>query len=298
MDKRLEQLEKQYESIQIPAQLDDMVRATILQHKQKKHVWRKWGLGSVAAVAIFTACINVSPVMAKSLSEVPVLGNVVDVLTWRTYTVEKDQYSAHITVPEIGLSEGDQISATLNEKYRQEAEALYEQFMNDMKDMEAVGEGGHLGVDSGYEVMTDTDQLLAISRYTVNTVASSSTVIQYDTIDKHNQLLLTLPSLFKNDQYIEIINTYVKEQMIAQMKESNLDKVYWVADSGLPEDEIMLIDPFTSISPEQSFYITAEGELVIAFDKYEVAPGYMGNPTFEIPSELLQNVLVSNEYIH
>ena len=295
MDKHLEQLEKQYESVQIPEQLDDTVRSTIAQHRRKKYIGRKWGLGSVAAALLFTACLNVSPVMAKSLSDIPMLGSVVSVLTWKTYTVDKDKFSANIDVPEIENSGSDQVSAMLNEKYKQEAEALYDQFMIDMKEMEASG-GGHLGVDSGYEVITDTEQLLTISRYTVNTVASSSTVIKYDTIDKQNELLLTLPILFKNDQYVQIISENVKEQMQQQMIDTNSDKMYWIANAGIADEA--LVDLFTTIDPGQDFYITKDGKLIIAFDKYEVAPGYMGNPTFEIPSELLEDVLVSDQYIH
>lgn len=298
MNKRLEQLQKQYESVQIPEQLDEMVRSTITQHQKKntKRTWLKWSLGSAAALTIFTASLNLSPVMANSLSGVPVLGDVVDVLTWKTYTVERDQYSAHIKVPEIQNDQQSGITAQLNEKYRKEAEELYDQFMIDMSGMEQIPEGGHLGVDSGYEVITDTDQLLSISRYVVNTVASSSTVIKYDTIDKKQELLLSLPILFKNDQYVSIISNYIIEQMKTEMKETNMDKTYWVADAGLQDEN--LSELFTSIKPDQNFYITAEGKLVIAFDKFEVAPGYMGTPTFEIPSELLQDVLVSDEYIH
>ncbi|HIW31877.1 MAG TPA: DUF3298 domain-containing protein [Candidatus Paenibacillus intestinavium] len=295
MDKHLEQLEKQYESVQIPEQLDVTVRSTIAQHRRKKYIGRKWIFGSIAAALLFTTCLNVSPVMAKSLSDIPVLGNVVSVLTWKTYTVDKDKYSANIDVPEIENSGSDQISSMLNEKYKQEAQALYDQFVKDMKYMDDNG-GGHLGVDSGYEIITDTDQLLTISRYTVNTVGSSSTVIEYDTIDKQNELLLTLPSLFKNDKYIQIITDNVKEQMRQQMIDTNNDKYYWVDGAGIADDE--LFDAFTTIDSEQGFYITKDGKLVIAFDKYDVAPGYMGNPIFEIPSELLQDVLVSDQYIH
>ena len=54
---------------------------------------------------------------------------------------------------------------------------------------------------------------------------------------------------------------------------------------------------FKSISPEQNFYITEASKLMISFDVYEVGPGFMGLVTFEIPTELLQDVLVSNQYI-
>ena len=103
------------------------------------------------------------------------------------------------------------------------------------------------------------------------------------------KLLITLPSLFKDEAYIDIISENIKAQMKEQMKDEN--NVYWL------EDEMMGDENFSKIDKNQRFYITKDTQLVIAFDKYEVAPGYMGNPEFIIPSELLKDALVSEEYI-
>lgn len=46
---------------------------------------------------------------------------------------------------------------------------------------------------------------------------------------------------------------------------------------------------FKGISKNQSYYINKQGELVICFDQFEVAPGYMGNPTFTIKNDLLDD---------
>ena len=54
---------------------------------------------------------------------------------------------------------------------------------------------------------------------------------------------------------------------------------------------------FERIARDQSFYISAEGKLIISFDKYEVAPGYMGVVTFTIPTEVLTEHLVGQEYL-
>ena len=54
---------------------------------------------------------------------------------------------------------------------------------------------------------------------------------------------------------------------------------------------------YTTIRPDQNFYITEDQKLVISFDKYEVAPGYMGIVTFEIPTEVVKDLLVSDVYI-
>ncbi|MEG0450770.1 MAG: RsiV family protein, partial [Lysinibacillus sp.] len=62
-------------------------------------------------------------------------------------------------------------------------------------------------------------------------------------------------------------------------------------------DDSDQFDSFTAIDAQHEFYITDSGKLMISFDKYEVAPGYMGVVEFEIPTNILQNILVSNEYI-
>jgi hypothetical protein len=57
------------------------------------------------------------------------------------------------------------------------------------------------------------------------------------------------------------------------------------------------IDPFEKITANHNFYINQDNKLVISFDKYEVAPGYMGVVEFIIPTEILSGDLVGSEYI-
>ncbi|HCJ56186.1 MAG TPA: anti-sigma factor, partial [Clostridiaceae bacterium] len=119
-----------------------------------------------------------------------------------------------------------------------------------------------------------------------------STVFKYDTIDKKNQILITLPSLFKDESYVDIISENIKAQMREQMKEDE-GKIYWVSGAGIEEP----VELFERISKEQSFYINDDSKLVISFDKYEVAPGYMGVIEFVIPTETIKDILAGDEYI-
>ncbi|MFJ7368040.1 RsiV family protein [Lysinibacillus sp. NPDC098008] len=296
MDKKLQDVEKQYTNIPIPKELDMVVEDALKQgRKKRKKRAPQWLLGTAAAAILFTASLNVSPAMARTLSEIPVVGNVVKVLTWTEYKVTEDRYDADIQVPSIENLENQELASTLNEKYRAQGKALYDAFIAEVGDLKANG-GGHLGVESGFEIKTDNEQILSIGRYVVNTVASSSTVMQYDTIDKEHEILITLPMLFKDEQYIDIISDNIKEQMRAQMAASNQEKIYWVKGAGLPDEE--LIEEFTAIQPDQQFYISDKGKLMISFDKYEVAPGYMGVVEFEIPTAILKDSLVSTKYIH
>ena len=122
-----------------------------------------------------------------------------------------------------------------------------------------------MGVDSGYVIKTDNDRILSVGRYVVNTAASSSTTFQFDTIDKQKEILITLPSLFVDKRYIDIISVNIKSQMVEQMK-TDENKVYWV--EGFGED--LFDDNFEKIAEGQNFYINDSDKLVISFDKYQV----------------------------
>ena len=297
MNNNLEHLKKEYMETPIPEELDFMIRKSLkegMKTMKKKTTGRKIGViaaTAAAVIVVFTAGINISPAFASTMSKIPVIGSVVKVLTFKEYVYNDGNHNADIKVPSIEGLENKDLQNSLNEKYLTENKKLYEEFEAGMEEMKKNGDG-HLGVDSGYEIKTDTDKILSVGRYVVNTVGSSSTTMKYDTIDKENEILITLPSLFKDASYIDVISENIKEQMLEQKKEDD-NKTYWV--EGIENEGIT--ERFEKISAEQNFYITSEGKLVISFDKYEVAPGYMGIAEFEIPTDVISDILVSSEYI-
>lgn len=285
MNEQLEQLKRNYKNVPIPDELDFVVKKALKQ-KKKKHSNVMKSLAAVGVAAIlFITGINTSPAFAKALTEVPVVGSLVKVLTFTEFKVDDGTAKADIKVPAITNMENKTLEATLNDKYLEENKKLYNGFKEEMEELKKNG-GGHVGVKSDYVIKTNNEQILVVGRYVVNTVGSSSTTFKYDTVDKKNQLLITLPSLFKDDSYISLITENIKEQMRQQMKQ-DADKTYWL------DDEL----GFETIAKDQSFYINNEGKLVISFDKYEVAPGYMGVVEFVIPTDVIADALVSNEYI-
>src|SRR6056297_2319701 len=285
---QLKDFENIYNENQVPDHLEFFILKTMRREtmKSKVNIIKKIALSAAALMVLFTGMVNINPSFATSMSKLPVLGQVVKVVAFRFDPIDNDQVHAKIETPVIEGLNNPELESSLNEKYMSEAKGLCEDFMEEMGPI--IEMDGHLGIDSGYEIYTDTDQILSLGRYTVNTVGSSSTSFQYDTIDKEQGLLLSLPSLFKNDDYIKGISNYLIETMKSQMeKDENL--IYWVQ-----EDDFYV---FTRIDANQSFYITKENKLVIAFDKYEIAPGYMGVLRFEIPTDLLEELLVNNTYI-
>lgn len=291
MDKNLERLKSKYMDIEIPAELDDVVNKALNISRKKNRAPIKILFGSGAAAALLMVVLNTNPVLAKSLSDVPVIGNVINVMTFVEFKVDDEKHHANIKVPGISNLKDKDLEKSLNEKYLKENKQLYQEFMQEVESLKKQGDG-NIGVESGYVVKTDNEKILSIGRYVVNTVGSSSTTFKYDTIDKKKQVILTLPILFKNQNYIETISENIKDQMKQQMKEDKT-KVYWILNAGVENP----LDPFEKITANHNFYINQDNKLVISFDKYEVAPGYMGVVEFIIPTELLSDDLVGSEYI-
>ncbi|WP_206098544.1 RsiV family protein [Paenibacillus montanisoli] len=291
MDNKLNELKRQYREIPIPEGLDNIIDEAISKHVHRKRIRIRWIAAAAAIAILYISALNISPSFANASSKWPVIGPLAKVLTIREYKVEEPTYKAHIQVPAIADLGDKSLEQQLNNKYSAESKRLYDEFMAEMDDLKKNG-GGEAGVESGYVVKTDTDRLLSIGRYVANTVGSSSTTFRYDTVDKVNHVLITLPSLFKDDRYIDLISNNIKEQMIARMKQDK-NSFFWVTGNGQQESDLN----FRTIEKDSNFYINTDNKLVISFDKYAVAPGSMGIVEFVIPTELIADVLVNQAYV-
>jgi hypothetical protein len=282
----------------IPKELDFIVKKSLKESESKMpnrsnfpKLFRVLAASTAACLVITVTGINSSQVFAKTMWKLPVIGSIVKVLTFREYTVTQNNFNANLKVPAIQGLKNKNLQNSLNEKYLAENKKLYKKFMTDMQELRKKGAGNE-GVSSGYKVKTDNTSILSIERYYLTVAGSSQTEIEYDTIDKKNQILITLPSLFKNDSYVDIISQNILKQMKENMKKDP-GKIYWIGSYPAQDH----IKPFKKILENQNFYINNEGKLVICFNQFDVAPGVMGPVEFVIPTNILSHILVSNEYI-
>ena len=131
-----------------------------------------------------------------------------------------------------------------------------------------------------HEIVYNTDQLFTLKLELNKAHADSYTKNVYYTINKSTGKSIPLSAYFKNSDYKKVISKEILKQMKEEMKKDT-NKVYWCQKNDNPR--------FKGISKNQSYYINKQGELVICFDQFEVAPGYMGNPTFTIKNDLLDD---------
>lgn len=283
--------------------------------KKSRNVGRTVGWAAAAAALALVIVPNVSANAAYAMEQIPILGNVIKVVTIRNYQFENENYSADIQ--EVKLEQGNgetavgadgvgtagTVESAVGTNGTETGEALQEEgrlegsiqtineSIEEMTDRliakfeEQVEQGeGHSSIYADHEVVTNTDTWFTL-RIDVTEIAASGFQYQYYYhIDKTTGEIASLKNLFiEGVDYITPISENIKKQMREEMR-ADESKMYWI-DS---EDEI--IEDFEAIKEDQNFYLNEEGQIVICFDEYEVAPGYMGLVEFAVDEEAIADI--------
>ena len=208
------------------------------------------------------------------MEQIPVIGSIARVVTFRTFEDSRGNFEADIQVPQVTLEDSGTTQVPANksiEEYADELIAMYEKELS-----EDNGEG-HYGLDSRYQVVTDNSNYLSIRIDTTLTMASGTQFVKIFTIDKSTGNVITLSELLSGKPgLLEAISDNIKQQMIDQMAKD--EAIIYFYNSDIPDDD------FKGLTGDESYYFNQNGELVIAFDEYTVAPGYMGAVEFTIPA--------------
>ncbi|MCI9175368.1 MAG: DUF3298 and DUF4163 domain-containing protein [Lachnospiraceae bacterium] len=300
MNHNLNQIKQDYQNIPIPESLKQQVELSIAKAKAdlanntspKKPspsftFWIARGTASAAAAILLLAILaNSSASIAYAMEQIPILGAIVKVVTFREYEHRDNKMEADIKIPKLEIkdSEGNLMEDStqkLNDRieaYTSEIIAAYE------ADLKAAGGEGVQAVDLDYEVVTDSDKLFSIRFHQTITMAGAVQMEKIYHIDKQTGEMIALKDLFREGaDYETPLVENIREQMKSQMAKDETIS-YWL-DSDVPEWN------FTKLPDSVNFFLSASGKLNLVFDEYEVAPGYMGIVTFEIPTETVKDIV-------
>jgi hypothetical protein len=255
--------------------------------RNKKRIIRTVS-AAAAVVAAFVILPNTSASIALAMEQIPVIGNLVEVVTFRDYSYETDRNMADIQVPEIQVSDQAD-TGEVQDKLNKTTEEINAEIQRISEDLIAEFEAG-LEYEEGYqdvvvnsEVLTTTQDYFTLKLLCYQGAGSGYAWNYYYTIDLNTGERLKLKDIFKEGaDYITAISENIKEQMQAQM-DADDSVYYWL------HDEIEEWN-FKSITDETSFYINEKGNVVIGFNEGDVAPMYMGTVEFEIPAEVLADL--------
>ncbi|HIV92082.1 MAG TPA: anti-sigma-V factor rsiV [Candidatus Eisenbergiella stercoravium] len=302
-----------YEQIEIPKELEETVNRAVHSVDKRKsaaryrrrrmaHMVRNIGVAAAAVLLCMTVGVNTNEVLAKELGQLPVIGSLVRVLTITSYHEEDGSHDITVNVPEIevekpegtaaaeedggtgGMSDADieeAVNAQIQEIVDAHVAQAKEKFAEYKDAFFATGgteeEWGDrtMDINVDYEVKYQEGSVLSLVLTTSEVWVAAQELRYYYNIDVAQNRELTLKDLLGED-YVNIAN----ESIIRQMNEraaADENLVYW----GVTENESS-IDGFVTVDENTDFYINADGNPVVCFGEYEVAPGFMGIQEFEI----------------
>ena len=284
---KIDKLKENYNNIEIPKELDDVINDAFKESEDKKiennkKDWRrnmknmkKW-YASVAAVGLIIVSVNASSTFATSLENIPVIGNIIKIVNFNNYRINKDGMDVSISLPEVS-SDSKDLEYKLNKEFEKEGKEAYKKYEAEVAKLEKEGKTTHKSADIWSETIAENDKTASIAIYNTEIEASAATNRKIYNINKEDKTVLTLEGMFGNNDYVDILSKNILSQMKERTKKDSND-VYFV-------------DNTFKIKKDQTFYINDKGELVICFDEYEVAPGSAGLVEFVIPSNIVSKLM-------
>ncbi|MDX5681104.1 DUF3298 domain-containing protein, partial [Clostridioides difficile] len=194
---------------------------------------------------------------------------------------KQGNYEVKVSIPKIKGLKDKTLENKLNNEFLQYGEKIYSEFQNKMK---KENNKGHRYLNVIYNVKNNSKDFLSIEMIKEEIEASSSVTKKHYTVDKNREILLNLPIFFKDSRYIRVISDNIKEQMREQMKKDSTKSYFIDQKKDLP------VEDFKAINKYQDFYFNKNEDLVICFDEYEVAPGYMGAVEFVIADKVIKRL--------
>ena len=277
----------QSEEIEVPQSVSDKIEEALLslpEETEKKaisFVTLKKACAIAASLVFICLFIlpNVSPIYAQALEKVPVLNSIIKVVTIRNYFYSDENHEMNIVVPELDTQMSD-AADYINKSVSELSEILVNRFNDDLRE---IGDNGHSSIYLDYEVVTNNEKWFTLKITVFEAAGSSNTYYEYYHIDKESNSIVKLEDIVADKKFYETVENEIRRQMKKEMSEDS-SKIYWSEKSNFGMS-------FSNLTGDHNFYWDKNGNLVIVYDKYEIAPGYMGTPEFTVDKKLIEDFL-------
>lgn len=292
LERELHILRKEYEKHQMTDAQVKQLHRTIKEAgkmKEKRTGGIRFAVAAAAVVAgLFVILPNTSGTIAHAMEQIPIIGQLVKVVTFRDYEYESDRNMADIEVPEIKPEEQladstlqeniDRTTAEINAEIQSITDELIAEFEKNLDE-----EMGYQDIMVKSEVLATTPEYFTLKLICYQGAGSGYQWNYFYTIDLNTGERLQLKDIFEEGaDYITPISENIKVQMQERM-DADESVYYWL------NDEIEEWN-FKAITDETSFYLNERGNVVIGFNEGDVAPMYMGTVEFEIPADVLDGI--------
>ena len=180
--KSMEEAKRKYDEIPIPSELSKRVGKEIEKANMKRKkilVFRrrvqKGTAAAAAVVVLFTAALNTNTAFAETAGQLPVIGPVARVLTFRSYQTEEEDLKISVEIPTIEMISEDMngLEQSVNEEilalceqYAQASKTRAEEYRQAFLDTGGTEEewaAHNIEIKVWYEVKSQTDEYLSLA---------------------------------------------------------------------------------------------------------------------------------------
>lgn len=271
-----------YKNIEIPDELDAVINGAILEGKRRNRndrmirVFKKASVTAAVFAVSFIALLNLSPTAAYAAYQIPVIGDLCRIVTFREYHLEDDIKYIDAKIPQIENTGKSDLEKRVNLEIQKKindcitenekmAKEYYKAFIET---------GGKpedfipVGITVNYDIKCINEKYVSfvISQYETAFHAYNHEI--YYNLDLESGRIFTLKDWYGND-YKKIVSESIENTIAGWSDEKK--EMLW--------SDISMID---LISEDTDFYIDQDDQIVVVFAPYELAYGAAGALEFVI----------------
>lgn len=254
----------------------DAIEVGFKREKRKLKMYKTMKISIISFLLLFLIPLNTIPVYAKTLNKIPIIKDIAKIFTFREYHFEDDIKYIDAKIPQFSYEGKTELEKRVNQEV---SKLIYEELelaKNNVKEYYKafIETGGKkedfipIGINIDYEIKCISENIVSFVITKSETFSSAYYDEFYYNIDLETGKYFTLKDLLGNDykkivtENINIIITnWSKEQKEALFNDINIEDL---------------------INENTNFYINDLNEIVVVFQKYEIAVGAAGRLEFPI----------------
>lgn len=283
------------EDIKIPDSVHERIEETLkslpekrtnnltIKRYQTNEILRtaKTVLATAASFAIMTVVIfpNLSKTYAAAVEDIPVIGEIVQIVTIRNHLDINETNHIDTEIPTINDPNNPKASDLINEDINSLTGEIIGRFSDELLKDET-SHYGSLHID--YQILTNTEKWFSLKVMVNETSADSNSYMRIYHIDRQKGQYVTFKDIFSAEKFADIEKIIINKIKTQLNEDENV--TYWI------EDDFVEIESF--IKENSNFYFNENNDLVIVYNKFEIAPGSMGCPEIVLTQNEYENFLI------
>ena len=280
---RMTEAKRQYHDIPIPEELSERVMLEVKKAESncgrkaartatQSAVKKRTAVAAAVAAVLFVAGVNTSEAFAREVDNIPVIGALARILTFRSYEVWTEDLKISVEIPgvEVIAEELAGLEKEVNEdiysfceRYAQEAEQRageYRQIFLDTGGTEEEWAAHEITMKVWSEVKSHSDRNLSLTVKGAESWNSEYSEERYYNLEMETGKWKTLRDIL-GDDYAQIAGQSILDQ---------------IRRRGASDGIEYRTEGWQGVDEDTKFYLNQDQNPVIVLEKYEVAPGAAG----------------------